>query len=262
MSLRYASALALSFASLPAFAASDLTTSITQPTGDYVYDMATWSVQVSNIGNKSASNVSLTITLPQTNTSPTVYVMGTVGTLSSGCTRSSNVITCAMGTIARSTSKTATFQIALPQSDGTLDFASTVSTTSSENSTTNNSDSEVASLLYYSNPLSGDTAMVNDHCTGTGLEAYYECTLFPSSISSHSTTLNADGSISFGPEGEGYTGAWDQPTSDTLTFYYVEPDGVTVAAEFVGDGVPGGCFEGLTTFPGSSYVSPYSVCPE
>lgn len=261
MLLRYASALALLAFGAPAFAAADLVTTINQPSGVSVYDSATWSVQVANVGNKGASNVTLSIQLPRTNTSPTVYVMGTVGTMSTGCSRSGTVITCNLGTVAKGSSSTKSFAITLPQSVGTLDFSATATTTSAETNTANNTDTDIASLLYYDNPLSGDTAMVNDHCTGTGLEAWYECTLFPSSISSHGTTLNGDGTISFGPEGEGYTGSWEQPTDDSLLFTYYDPENNPVAY-FEGDGVLDGCFEGLTTFPGSSYVAPYSVCPE
>lgn len=260
--LRHVSALALGLFSVPALAAADLTTTITAPTSNVVYDSNTWSVRVNNIGNKSASAVTLAISLPQTNTSPTVYVMGTVGTMSSGCTRTGTTINCNLGTINRYSSKTVTFNIALPASVGTLDFSATAATTSAENSTSNNSDTEVATLTYYSNALSttSNTPVTNDHCTGTGLEAWFECTLFPSAISSHDTTLNADGSISFGPEGAGYTGDWWQDTPDTLEFVYYDPDAVLVA-EFFGYGTLAGCFEGLTTFPGSTYVAPYSVCP-
>ena len=37
-------------------------------------------------------------------------------------------------------------------------------------------------------------------------------------------------------------------------------DGAAHQATFSGRAVNGSCFEGITTFPGSSYNSAYSVC--
>jgi hypothetical protein len=98
----------------------------------------------------------------------------------------------------------------------------------------------------------------NEHCTGTSLASFYECTLYPSSISSHDITLESDGTISFDGDPPDYTGAWSSSPDDQLSFTY-SYDG-TVVAEFEGYGVSSSCFEGLTTFPGSSYVAPYEVC--
>ena len=101
-----------------------------------------------------------------------------------------------------------------------------------------------------------DADATNMHCTGTGLAAFYECTLFPSSISSHPITFQSGNSIDLGVAG--YSGYWTQPTTDSLYFeYYYGTDTVAV---FYGEGVSGSCFEGLTTFPGSGWVAPYEVC--
>ena len=259
MALRTISALFLTMVSLPAFAAADLTTTHTMPSSTLVYASGSYSVTVSNIGNRDASNVTVSIQLPTTHTSPSVYVMGTVGSMSSGCSASGTKINCNLGTIRKAKSSTVTFDMALPWSAAALTFTSTAATTSSENSTANNSDSDAANITYYDLALSGDTDVVNTHCTGTGLTAWYECTLFPSSQSSHDTTLNADGSISI-PLAPDYTGEWLQATPDELWFVYYDETGAQVA-EFLGNAVDGtSCFEGLTTFPGSTYVSPYQVC--
>ena len=103
--------------------------------------------------------------------------------------------------------------------------------------------------------------MNNRHCTGTGLTAWYECTLFPSSISSHQAEFHDDGTITIPGEPD-YSGQWTVTTTvdgNFLEFYYEDPSGVV--AEFEGWGADAACFEGLTTFPGSSYVAPYEVCP-
>ena len=102
--------------------------------------------------------------------------------------------------------------------------------------------------------------MTNQHCTGTGLVAFYTCTLFPSSLSGHAATLEADGTISFPAYPSGYSGSWGQDSDDHLWMEYTYNGGVV--ASFEGNGVDAAaeCFEGLTTFPGSSYVSPYEVC--
>ncbi|MSQ02308.1 MAG: hypothetical protein EXR71_10535 [Myxococcales bacterium] len=95
----------------------------------------------------------------------------------------------------------------------------------------------------------------------SALEAYYECTLFPSSISTHVATFEADGDISF-VDYPDYFGEWTV-TGSALEFYYATTAGVE--AEFVGDGVDSGtenCWEGLTTVPGSAYEAPYRVCRE
>lgn len=245
--------------STSAFAAADLrVTNTPAPATTMVYDTGRWTVQVSNIGNKNAYNVTLNIQLPETHTSPQVYVMGVVGAKSSTCTQTGTDINCVLGTINRSTSKTVYFDIDLPESAAALTVVSTATTTSAQNSTTNDVDTDDAALTYYEPALTTfpTTAFV-DHCTGTGLTAYYECTLFPSSISSHEHIFESGGIISFSSAyPTGYAGTW----SVSGEYLYLEYTylGLTEAT-FVGRGVSANCWEGLTDF-GSTYVSPYSVC--
>ena len=103
----------------------------------------------------------------------------------------------------------------------------------------------------------GDGAYI-EHCTGTGLTAFYECTLFPSSITWHEHVFGPSGTLTI-PEAPDYTGTWSQPAPNRLVFRYYDETNALVAT-FDGLGVDEGCFEGLTTFPDSEYVSPYSVC--
>jgi uncharacterized repeat protein (TIGR01451 family) len=258
MIFRSLAALSVLLVSSSAYAAADLSLSMSPPPAKYVYESGTYNLVVSNIGNKTANNVSMTIQLPETNTSPQVYVMGTLGTFDARCTRSGSVLTCALGSMGRNTSKTVFFNIALPYSTEPIVIDGTVSTSSNENTLANNGVSHTASLLTYDVVMAPPEYAVNSHCTGIGLSSYFECTLFPSSISSHDTIFEAGGTISFVGAPPNYTGTWSQPAADELIFDYFE-DG-QLAATFEGRGVSSSCFEGMTTFPGSPYMSMYHVC--
>ena len=250
--------LAVVLSATPALAASDLEVTVSSPGVVLVDDVGTYDVIVANVGNKNASNVQLTIELPETNTSPSVYVLGDLGAYSSRCSQSGTELVCSLGKIRKNKSKVVSFDIALPYSAAPLDVTATAWTSSSENSTANNSDTVSASQSYYAVAVSAPVTMVNWHCTGQGLTSWFECELFPSSQSTHDAEFAVGGGISFSFPTSIY-GYWQQPTSDTLTFQYY--DGTTLVADFSGVGVDGGCFEGLTTFPGSNWVSPYQVCP-
>ena len=245
---------ALTF-SASAASQADLSVSISAPSPE-VEAEATYSVTVANVGNRSASDVVLTIQLPETNTSPTVYLMGVLGAYDGSCARSGTALVCNLGRIRNGRSSTVSFDLALPWSNDPLVIDASATTSSTESSTANNDDSAVVSLSYVDVVIVGPQDVTNRHCTGTGLAAFYECTLFPSSISTHDATLNADGSISF--IYPGYGGSWYQSSDDHLHMTYTY--GTDIVAEFEGNGVDSSCFEGLTTFPGSTYVSPYEVC--
>lgn len=249
--------LATFFFAAPALAAADLNVSIPAPSPEYVYDTTAYDVVVSNIGNKSASGVVLTIELPETNTSPNVYVMGTLGGVDPRCSLSGTTLTCNLGSIARNTATTVSFGIDLPQADQTLMISASATSSSPENTLANNSASDIAPLLNYDVAVSaGDIASIS-HCTGQGLTSFFECERYPSSISMHEHEFLADGQIAIA-EDPSLTGSWSQPTSDSLVFTYEQ--GGFVVAEFEGWGTTPDCFEGITTFPGSSWVAPYEVC--
>lgn len=242
----------------PVLAAADVRVTIPAPSAEYVYDTTAYDIVVSNIGNKRADGVVLTIELPETNTSPYVHVMGTTSGVDPRCSLSGTTLTCNLGNIVKNTSKTVSFGIDLPQAEQTLVVSASATSTSPENTLANNSDSDIAALLNYEvEVLAGDLA-TNRHCTGQGLTSFFECELYPSSISSHQHEFLADGEIAI-PGEPSYSGTWSQPTPDSLVFSYVEL-GVGVVAEFEGWGTTGNCFEGITTFPGSPYLAPYEVC--
>lgn len=248
---------ALSFSSA-AFAAADLSTSISQPSGTMVYATARYTVKVKNVGNQTASSSTVVIQLPVTATSPTVHVMGTVIGKSSTCSQSGTKLTCTLGSIAKNTTKSVYVDLQLPESTNNLDITATASTTSSESNLSNNAATLTASLYNPTLAFTGPRTVLNEHCTGTSLSAYFECTLYPSSISDHEAVLEAGGTLSFPAYGPDYGGTWST-TSDSLTFTITEL-GVPVA-EFEGYAVDGSCWEGITHFlPSSPYMSPYRVC--
>lgn len=238
---------------------ADIETTLSMPASSDVYVDDSYSVTVANVGSGNADGVQLTIQLPETNTSPTVHTMGEVSNIDSRCSLSGTQLDCSLGRIRKGRSATVSFDMYLPQSAGSLDFSATATTTSSESATGNNSDSGSAVVIYEDIPLSGQYFVTNSHCTGQGLEAFYECTLYPSSISGHTVTYEADGTISFTQAG--YTGAWGQTADDQLWFEYYDGTG-NLVADFEGNGVDASavCFEGLTVFPNSAWVAPYEVC--
>lgn len=276
------SGLALLLASSSASAATtpNLAVSYVPPALTAVYSAGTYGVTVANIGSRDAGGVQLTIQMPKTGTSPQVYIMGDlVPGYSSTCvpggavgTAAGSTLVCGLGTVRRGKAKTVTFSIELPEKTGALTFsASATTTTSPETDPSNNTNvAHTAALDYYENTFSFDTqgeaSYLNKHCTGSNLSAYFECTKFASSISSHEIVVHADGSITFPGEPD-YAGSWTL-SGDRLTFEYIFIPSGEVEVEFSGRGVAGtGCFEGLTRFPDGSggygpYVSPYEVCPQ
>jgi len=247
----------LTLMTAPALAAreADLETTVSLPASTLVYDEERVSITVANNGNKNASDVELTIQLPETHTSPTVYVMGDVTDLNSKCSLSGTEVTCDLGRVRKNRSKTVWLDIILPWSAAAADFDAAATTTTAEANTADDSDIGAASLTYVDVVIAGPIDVVNQHCTGTDLIGFYECTLFPSSISSHDVIFNDDGTIDLGVTD--YTGTWEQDTDDHLWFEYSYQG--NVVAEFEGNGVNADCFEGITDF-GTGYVAPYEVC--
>ncbi len=242
----------------PVLAAADVRVQIPAPAAVHVYDTTDYDVVVSNVGNKKAYGVQLVIELPETNTSPQVYVMGTTSGVDPRCSASGTQLVCSLGDIARNAQTVVSFGIALPQADEELAVTATATSTSPETTLANNTATDVAPLLGYAVAVQAGDVTTSRHCTGTGLASFYECELFPSSLSEHQAELLAGGLVSI-PGEPGYGGTWSQPTPDSLVMTYEEL-GVGVVAEFVGYGTSPDCFEGITTFPGSTYVSPYEVC--
>lgn len=236
---------------------ADLNIQVQGPTSAFVNSPYVYTATVSNTGGSNASDVRVVIDLPLTNTSPTVHILGTLSGIDNRCQVIANRLECNLGTIRKNRNVSFSYTFALPVSTKILKFTAVASTTSNEPNQGNNTVSLIPSLAYATNQLVSATVL-NSHCTGQGLTSYFECELFPSSISQHTVTLVAGGSISFGVPG--YTGTWSQPTPQQLYFNYFDGNNLMVA-EFNGFATSATCFEGMTTFPQSpGYVSPYKVC--
>lgn len=264
--MTYCSLLVLLFllSAAPAWAAPapDLSVRLTPPSVVRVYQPASFNVRVSNLGNRNAAGVLLTIQLPRTQTSPTVHVMGTLGAYSAPCSRSNTALVCPLGTINKNKSTSVFFEIALPYSAAPIVFSASASTTTlPEVNPTNNALTYTASPMPFDAAVSHAAPALNEHCTGQpSLSSYFECVLYPSSITSHETTFNANGSLTFFNGPATMNGTWTHaPSTDRLQFWYY--DGAQLEAQFDGRGVSAKCFEGKTTFPSSpDYVSLYRVC--
>jgi hypothetical protein len=235
-----------------ASAAADLATSISVPSAA-VYASGRYTVTISSVGSSNAGASTVRIQLPVTHTTP-VAVMGTVGAKSSTCSQSGSVITCTVASLKRNRSTSVWFDMTLPENVGPLTFTAT--SVLSGDTNTNNISTATASLSNYAVSFTSG-AVSNDHCTGVNLTSYFECTLFPSSIASFDADLAGDGTVSITEEPD-CGGTWSQPTSDSLVITYT--CGGDVAAEFEGYGVSASCWEGMTTFPSSTYMSMYRVC--
>lgn len=215
-----------------------------------------YQVKVTNSGNKKASNVSVTIDLPKTNTSPTRYLLGTAST-ASPCSLSGSTITCSISSINAGKNASVGFSYSMPVNSSSPSIVAKA-TVSGDTDASDNETSYSPTLSYHSVSLSAPVTVTNSHCTGQNLIAYFECTLFPSSISSHQIRLESDGSITFLNSGtDGYTGGW-QRSSDgkQLSFQYMN-NGNTIVS-FVGKGSSDKCYDAVVTSGG--YTIPYRAC--
>ena len=237
-------------------APADVQVEVLGQSNPYVYTPYVYRVRASNVGGTRAENVSLTIDMPLTDTSPTQFILGRLSSISSNCQIVSNKIECSLGRINPGRSKTVRFTFVIPVSTKTLSISAT-GTADVDANPNNDADTMVFNMRHHDLIISSAVDVINQHCTGTNLTSFYECVLTPTSVTDHPTTLNGDGSITF--QAGNYTGSWYQPTPKELVFNYTY--GSIVLLEFHGYAVSANCFEGLSTFPPRpQYVSPYSVC--
>ncbi|MBK8212946.1 MAG: hypothetical protein IPK71_04285 [Myxococcales bacterium] len=249
------SALALTVAPASAASSSDLTVTVTTPTVA-VDQSGVYSVAVSNIGGQSAQNVSVTIDLPKTATSPQVHLMGVLGAFDSRCTRAGTRLTCNLGTIrARRAATPITFSLALPYAIAPLAIDVDANSTSADPNSANDTRHVVVTPQTVPISFTAPVTVHGRHCTGQNLTSFFECELYPSSISGFDTVLAAGGTISV-PAEPTVTGTWTH-TGDRLTIQYVENG--NVLGTFDGRGVSAKCFEGSMPFT-SGYMAMYEVC--
>jgi hypothetical protein len=255
MTTRFLTAVGLLALAAPAFAASDLVTTLTAPSVR-VYESGTWAVTVANDGPKTANSVVVSIELPQTHTSPTNGVMGLVLD-DGGCTLVDTTLTCDLGRIRKNRSVTRSFDLLLPEAAEDLYVTATASFSGTESNPADNVADVLVDPDNYDVPLTGPVLMEHSSCTGTDLTSFFECTCFPASIQSFEATYEDDGSIAIAGQPD-YSGLWWQNDDQHLAFeLYFGPD---LVAWFDGYGTSASCFEGLTQFPGSTWVAPYESC--
>ena len=238
---------------------ADIKINVTPPVNELVNVSNPYSFKASNTGNRDAASVKLEVNLPLTNTSPQKYVLGTLSVSDSRCVVSLGKITCNLGTLRRDKSTIVNFSYSVPVSNRNLIITGKLSTTSADSNPSNNELNYSINEKYHFSHITGPANISNSHCTGSNLSSYFECELFPSSISQHNAIFNADGTLSF-PNEPTYYGNWQQSADDQLTFQYYEVGIINPIATFSGFGSEPGCFDGITNFPGSTYLSPYHVC--
>ncbi len=251
-------------------------TAFTQTSQTTVDGYQQFAVTVKNFGTADANPTTLTITLLETQTSPQKYLLGSLQALPTGCAVSGRALTCALGRLRYNgpqggRTRTVTFGYKIPVTTQALLLSASASAIGEPPANaTDNAGSVTASVDYRAVAVTAGIKSPS-HCTGTGLTAYFECTKFPSSISSHDAEYHLDGTITFpGAEGAGYSGTWLQADPTRLHFEY--HNGSYTEAIFDGRGADANCFEGITRFYSdddnnsntppvlSTYSAPYRVC--
>ncbi len=241
----------------------DLRVLMTSPTTATVNSPYIYTVNVKNIGTKSAAGVAVVVNFPETDTSPQKLILGTLSGIDvTKCSIAARKLNCSLGTINKNATKSFTFNFALPVSTKTLQISAVGATTTipAETNLANNTASAIPALAYATNQITSANVLVS-HCTGTNLTSYFECEQFPSSIASFTMTLDQGGTITV--PFPSYTGLWDQIQTTALPnqqLHFTVTDG-NDGVEFNGFATSNTCFEGMGTFtPQSNYVSPYKVC--
>ena len=92
-------AAALCLLSTPALAgpSTDVGVDILTPASELVYDASAIDILVENTSNRRANDVVLSVSLPETNTSPTVHVMGSLSAVDPACVQTGTQLSCALG---------------------------------------------------------------------------------------------------------------------------------------------------------------------
>jgi len=253
MSFRNIAFVVVTLATPAALADANLSTSVTAPAAA-VYAMGTYGVSVANIGNQNADNVVVTIDLPQTATNP-IALMATVGS-HPGCTRSGARITCALGQIRKNKSASVSMTASFPWSAAPLALVVKARTSSAESNLANNDVTRLLNLTTTNPSLAGPRNALHRACSGTNLTSFYECAIFPSSLTSFVETFEANHTITVASEPD-VTGTWERDGSKLLLEYTY---GGLPFGSFEGYGVSATCFEGLLFDDSNPEPVPTSVC--
>lgn len=259
MKIQLLMAALVSLVAASAVAAPDLELTLSGPTGLDVYEEGKYVVEVTNIGDQKAKNVTVVIDLPETANAPVTYAMGYLGDINRKCTASGTTVTCNLKGMIAGKTKKAWFKFATALSSAPVEFTATVTTTSADADPLNDTDSLTPLFLTYDIAVNAPATASWSRCSGTDLTSFIECVLAPTSIVTDPMDFHADGTVSFptGPTTAG--GTWSQPTPDSLVVELT--NGGAPAASFVGFGANANCFEGVATFPNSApWTAPYEIC--
>jgi hypothetical protein len=238
---------------------ADLSVSLFAPVLEPVNSANIYTYRISNIGVKDATGSKIKITFPLTKTSPQRYLLGRLSQVDGRCSFSVDTLTCNLNLIRKNKFTDVSFAYSIPVSTTLVQMVAITSTNDQEMSLLNNRSEHQPALRYPSLAIASDASATNSHCTGQSLSAYFECELFPSSISSHGAVFHSNGSLSI-PEAPDYVGAWQQSANDRLSFQYFDSNSLRIL-NFEGFGSVPGCFDGITHFDENpAYVSAYRVC--
>jgi hypothetical protein len=218
-----------------------------------------YTVRVRNIGGSNAAGVALTVSFPETDTSPDKYILGTLSGVSpTTCQVVTRKIQCSLSNVGAGVEKVVNFNLVLPVSTKVLTVTATATTTTNnEQNQQNNTAAVTPALSYATHPITSTTNVLISSCTGRGLTSWFECSLYPSAQQHHIFSLNGDYSVTYSGQ---YMGTWSQSSNHQL---HLSLAGGGTTAEFNGFATNNTCFEGLTTFtPTSVYVAPYQVCTQ
>jgi Domain of unknown function DUF11 len=242
----------------PALAAVDLAVSIVTLDPVYVYDYATYDVEVSNLSNEKASDVDVIIELPATNT-PQVEVFGFVMDIDHRCTLVGTEIHCNLGILPQGTMHL-TFLLGVPWSNQPLDVTATVTSSSPEVTLANNTDAVAGPLWYYTVDVQPGQYPV-EGCMSAwpfGYSSFFECTIDPASPMNGLLEFDSGGHV-WVPGVSGIIGTWWQPTSERLVYTY-DRGGIMGVEQFEGWGVSPSCFEGFSSYAFSGVAHPRRIC--
>lgn len=241
---------------------ADLQVELNAPATVDVNLPTTYSVTVTNLGGQTSNAINARVTLPLTNTSPQVFVLGTVSGLDPRCSVVAKVLNCSLAALRKGWSTTFNYTYTAPVSTKSLQMTARAGSTSIDPVASNDSASVVPTLVYPVRAISSAAATTR-LCSGSNLTSFFECTRYPSSISSFVASLNQDQSI--GVAEPGYSGRWSQNATRTslkMEFFQDLGYGPVKVSEFNGMAIHGAnCFHGLGQHMGSNNeVSPFELC--
>lgn len=237
-------ALSLAVAFPTAAAAPDLSATWLAAPAVSVDQPGVYRVEVRNVGRHTASGATVSIALPATGTSPTVHVLGALSGVDPRCALAGTTLQCALGSLARNRSTTVSFTLAAPYSADPQEVVATADV-AGDGVPGNDEDALAVAPAPYPVAFVAPQPVTIEMCSGTAsLSSFYECELYPGSISATSAELLPGGAVDFGvPD----LSEW---TSSASTHLAIELwDAGAVVGWFEGHGSElGACWDGRTTF--------------